>query len=33
MERGIEQLRSQPHWSYSPLKTYLNVCQRKFYYQ
>lgn len=33
MERDIEQLRSQPHWSYSALNTYLNVCQRKFYYQ
>ena len=33
MERDIEQLRSQPHWSYTALNTYLNICQLKFYYQ
>ncbi len=33
MERNIETLRKDPHWSYSALNTYLNVCQLQYYYR
>lgn len=33
MERAIDKLRESPHWSYSALNTYLNICQLKFYFQ
>jgi len=33
MQCSIDKLRESPHWSYSALNTYLNVCQLKFYFQ
>lgn len=29
----IDELRKEPHWSYSALNTYLNVCQAQFMYR
>ena len=29
----IEELRQEPHWSYSALNTYLNICQAQFMYR
>lgn len=29
----LEELRKQPHWSYSALNTYLNVCQVQYYFR
>ncbi|MDD5699051.1 MAG: PD-(D/E)XK nuclease family protein [Victivallaceae bacterium] len=29
----LEELRKQPHWSYSALNTYLNVCQLQYYFR
>ena len=28
----IDELRQEPHWSYSALNTYLNICQAQFMY-
>ena len=33
MERTVEKERANPHWSFSALYTYLNVCSLKFYFQ
>jgi len=30
---SIAELRKKPHWSYSSLNTYLNVCQLQWYYR
>ena len=29
----IDELRQKPHWSYSALNTYLNVCQLQYFYR
>ena len=29
----IDELRQEPHWSYSALNTYLNVCQLQYFYR
>ena len=29
----IDELRQEPHWSYSALNTYLNICQAQFMYR
>ena len=29
----IEELRKEPHWSYSALNTYLNICQLQYYFR
>ena len=29
----IDELRQEPHWSYSALNTYLNVCQAQYFYR
>ena len=29
----IDELRQGPHWSYSALNTYLNVCQLQYFYR
>ena len=29
----LEKLRSRPHWSYSALNTYLNICQLQYYFR
>ena len=29
---SIDELRTEPHWSYSALNTYLNVCQRQYFF-
>ena len=29
----IDELRKEPHWSYSALNTYLNICQAQFMYR
>ena len=29
----INELRKEPHWSYSALNTYLNICQAHFMYR
>ncbi len=29
----IEELREVPHWSYSALNTYLNICQMQYYFR
>ncbi len=29
----IDELRREPHWSYSALNTYLNICQLQFFYR
>ena len=29
----IDELRKEPHWSFSALNTYLNVCQLQFFYR
>ena len=29
----IDELRKEPHWSYSALNTYLNVCQAQYFYR
>ena len=28
----IDELRKEPHWSFSALNTYLNVCQLQYFY-
>jgi len=33
MERTVEKARANPHWSFSALNTYLNICSLKFYFQ
>ena len=29
----LDELRQEPHWSYSALNTYLNICQAQFMYR
>ena len=29
----IDELRQEPHWSYSALNTYLNICQAQYFYR
>ena len=29
----IDELRQEPHWSYSALNTYLNICQLQWFYR
>ena len=29
----IDELRTKPHWSYTALNTYLNVCQLQYFYR
>ena len=29
----LEELRKDPHWSYSALNTYLNICQMQYFYR
>ena len=29
----IDELRKEPHWSYSALNTYLNICQAQYFYR
>ena len=29
----IDELRQEPHWSYSALNTYLNICQLQYFYR
>ena len=29
----IDELRKEPHWSFSALNTYLNVCQLQYFYR
>ena len=29
----IDELRQKPHWSYTALNTYLNVCQLQFFFR
>ena len=33
MMATIDELRQEPHWSYSALNTYLNVCQLQYFYR
>ena len=33
MMATIDELRQNPHWSYSALNTYLNVCQLQYFYR
>ena len=33
MMTTIDELRQEPHWSYSALNTYLNICQAQFMYR
>ena len=33
MMATIDELRQKPHWSYSALNTYLNVCQLQYFYR
>ena len=33
MMATIDELRQEPHWSYSALNTYLNICQAQFMYR
>ena len=30
---SIDELRKEPHWSYSALNTYLNICQAQYFYR
>ena len=32
MMETLDELRQEPHWSYSALNTYLNICQAQFMY-
>ena len=29
----IDELRQKPHWSYTALNTYLNVCQLQYFFR
>ena len=29
----IDELRQEPHWSYSAFNTYLNICQLQYFYR
>ena len=33
MMETLDELRQEPHWSYSALNTYLNICQAQFMYR
>ena len=33
MMATIDELRQEPHWSYSALNTYLNICQAQYFYR
>ena len=33
MMKTLDELRQEPHWSYSALNTYLNICQAQFMYR
>lgn len=33
MMAGIDELRQEPHWSYTALNTYLNVCQLQYFFR
>jgi putative RecB family exonuclease len=32
-DKTLEELRKEPHWSYSSLNTYLNICSLQYYFR